>query len=108
MAAREKVAIARELLARDVDPSVARRSSKSADSVPLVGIVEQVGMDWFAAVHKHSVSESQYKRNLSRFRNYIVPFIGQKAMSDVTSSDILDCVQRIASRGTLETAHRTK
>ena len=95
---------ARELLARNVDPSLhkkIRKGSLGDDS----NSFEAVALEWYAG-WKDLNSEAHTKRVFARLEKDIFPWLGDRPMVDIEPPEILMLLRRIQARGALETAHR--
>lgn len=103
--ARKRRDEARKLLANDIDPSENRKASKTAKVERAANSFEVVAREWFA---KHSVNwaENHADRTIRRLERDIFPWIGGKAIADITAPKLLEVIRRIEQRGALETAHR--
>lgn len=99
---------ARELIARDIDPSAERKEAK-AIAVALEQeqalTFEAVSREWFAKKTAHLTPDYK-KQILARLENHLFPYIGGKPISLLEPSDVLAAVRRTESRGAIETAHR--
>lgn len=96
---------ARRLLANHVDPSENRRVTKSVRADRAANSFEVVAREWFAKQNTGWV-ENHGNRILRRFERDIFPWIGGRAVADVSAPELLSVVQRIEKRGAHETAHR--
>jgi integrase len=97
----------RKLLAGGVDPSENRKASKSASSARASNSFEVVTREWFAKFSPGwAVTHSG--RILEFFERDVFPWLGNKAISDVTAQDLLGIIRRIEARGALDTAHRAR
>jgi integrase len=103
--ARERRDEARKLLAEGVDPSENRKAVKSAKVERSANSFEVVAREWFAK-YSTTWNASHGDRIIRRLERDIFPWIGGKAIAEVTAPDLLATVQRIEKRGALETAHR--
>lgn len=103
--ARERRDEMRRLLAQDIDPSLHRKSTKEASLISAANSFELVAMEWHSK-YSSSWVESHSSRILTRLKRDIFPWIGSKSIAKLSPQEILKCIQRIESRGALETAHR--
>ncbi len=104
--ARLKHAEARKLLAAKIDPSENRKAQKSARVSNETNNFEVIAREWVADYMKDK-SDSHTGRILRRFELYLFPWIGKKAIVDITAPDILAPIKLIQKLNKLETAHRT-
>jgi integrase len=107
-AARDRRDDARRLLASGIDPSTERKAAKQAqiDAARLADdTFEAVSLEWFNK-YNNCWAESHAHTVIQRLRRDLLPWLGQRRISDITSSDLLAVLRRVESRGTHETAHR--
>jgi integrase len=103
--AREKRDAARALLANGVDPAENRKAQKAAFVTRTASSFETVAREWFAKFSPNWVS-SHGSKILLRLENDIFPWIGERAIGEVTAPELLTCLRRVENRGAVETAHR--
>jgi len=96
---------ARKLLANGIDPGENRKAVKAARQVRAANSFEVVAREWYAK-QAPNWAEHHGDRIIRRFERDIFPWIGGRPIADVTAPELLAVVQRIESRGALETAHR--
>lgn len=105
--AREKRDAARRLLSQDppADPSETRKAQKASNAERAANSFEVIAREWH---NKNATNwtKSHSARILRRLELDIFPWIGGKAVADITAPDLLGAARRIESRGALETAHR--
>ena len=104
--ARVKHAEARKLLAQDIDPSASRKAKKSATVDRAANSFEVVAREWAISYFKNK-SSSHHDRTMRRLEIYLFPWLGGKAIAEITAPQILEVVKRIENLNKLETAHRT-
>ena len=103
--ARERRDEARKLLARGVDPSLNRKARKQAREDEVDNTFEVLAREWHSE-NAHTWSTEHRDDILRRLARNIFPWIGKRPIGDITAPELLPVIQRIASRGALETAHR--
>lgn len=103
--ARDRRDIARKLLADGIDPSENRKAQKTAKVERAANSFEVVAREWYAK-HASGWAEHHSNRTIRRLERDIFPWIGGRAIADVTAPELLGAVRRIEKRGALETAHR--
>jgi integrase len=105
-AARRKREEARELLARGIDPSEARKAEKLRQKVLAESTLESLAKEWD---RRYLSTRAQTHRDkvMRRLEMYVFPCLGRRPVSELTAPEILACVRRIAAANKLETAHRT-
>lgn len=104
--ARERRDAARKLLAREIDPGETKKAAKAANSLKTSNSFEIIAREWLAS-YMADKSESHTARILRRFELYLFPWIGSKAIADITAPEILQHIKRVQAQNKLETAHRT-
>jgi integrase len=103
--ARERRNEARKLLANEIDPSENRKAQKAAKSEREANSFEVVAREWFTK-HEPNWSANHANRIIRRLERDIFPWIGGKAIANITVQRLLETIRRIEQRGALETAHR--
>ena len=96
---------ARRVLAAGTDPSTARQTKKAAESG--ADRFEAIAREWHQK-HKVRWTPRHTATVLQRLEAYLFPWIGTRAVTDITAPDILAVLRRLETRGALETAHRAK
>ena len=104
--AREGREAARKLLADGVNPSEQRKATKASKLVSAANSFEVIAREWVSTYMKDK-SSSHTDRILRRFELYLFPWIGKKAIVDITAPELLVSIKRIQNQNKLETAHRT-
>ena len=103
--ARRRREEARQLLAREIDPSEYRKAQKAAREQRSANSFEAVAREWFIK-HAPNWATSHSSRILSRLERDIFPWMGGQPVAAITAPELLTVVRRIEQRGALETAHR--
>lgn len=104
--ARQRRDDAKKLLANGVDPGEIKKAQKAEKVEAATNTFENVAREW----HKKSIpdwSENHAERLLTRLEQDVFPFIGNKPIADIKTSEIAEVLERVSNR-TLETAHRLK
>lgn len=94
----------RKLIARGIDPVVARKADKQSQGDQ--DSFETIAIEWHEKF-KHNWTVNHADRTLTRIKQNIFPWLGNKSISQITAPELLTALRRIESRGALETAHRT-
>jgi integrase len=100
--AREQRDIIRKQVADGIDPSLNRKVQKTGS---LENSFKAIALEWFAK-HMATKSESHQKRTLRRLERDLFPWVGSRPISSIKASELLISLQRVESRGAIETAHR--
>lgn len=103
--AREKCATARKLMANGVDPGEQRKAEKAAGVERGANSFEVIAREW---VTKQSGTwvPTHTSKIMLRLENDLFPWIGARAIAELTAPDILNCLRRVEARGAVESAHR--
>lgn len=103
--ARDRRDEARKLLANEIDPSENRKAKRAAKVERATNSFEVVAREWFTK-HEPNWSANHANRIIRRLERDIFPWVGGKAIADITATQLLEAIRRIEQRGALETAHR--
>jgi len=98
---------ARNLLAKGIDPSQAKRASKAAKLALTENSFELVAREWHTK-NLHTWKRSNADKLLNLLQNDLFPWLGKRPVGDITAPELLQTIRRIESRGVLETAHRAR
>ena len=98
--AREKREEARELLSKNINPISEKRIKKASESLTLGNVIDE----WIE-LRKKSASEATVTQNKRMFKN-ITDWLGNVAIKDVKRVNIINILEKVQNRGTIETAHR--
>lgn len=103
--ARARAVEARRTLEGGQDPGAVKRQERQAEVERARGTVEAAAAAWLkkAAPDWSPGHRARVERAL---RRDILPFVGSRPLGDVTPVDVLGLVDRVAARGTTETARR--
>ncbi|WP_130472974.1 tyrosine-type recombinase/integrase, partial [Candidatus Magnetaquicoccus inordinatus] len=105
--ARERRDEARQLLARGVDPGEYRKATKDMDESRTENSFESVAREWLAKFTP-KWTEGHASKITRRLELDIFPWLGAKAVDEITAKDVLSVLRRIEERGVIETVHRAK
>jgi len=103
--ARERRDEARKQLAAGMDPGENRKAIKMAKAEKNGNTFEVIAREW---IQKQSVrwTESNKEKITQRLEKDIFPWLGKRPIEDITPPELLKILERIESRGAVETAHR--
>ncbi|HEY0179821.1 MAG TPA: integrase arm-type DNA-binding domain-containing protein [Dokdonella sp.] len=97
---------ARRLLDKGINPSQARRADERERRASARNTFKTVALEWidrmggmWTAHHSADVWRS--------LEQEAFPAIGSRPVSEVTPSEVIDCLRKIEARGAIEVAHRT-
>jgi integrase len=103
--ARERREVARKLLADGVDPGEHRKAAKAVKVERAANSFEVIGREWFEK-NRETWAPSHADKIIKRLENDVFPWLGGKAIAEISAPDVLAVLRRIEGRGTLDTAHR--
>lgn len=103
--ARQRRDVARKLLADGVDPGEHRKAVKAVKVERAANSFEVIGREWFEK-NRETWAPSHADKIIKRLENDVFPWLGGKAIAEITAPDVLTVLRRIEGRGTLDTAHR--
>ena len=104
-AARDLRKEARTHLANTIDPGVLRNSIKRSKKLAAENSFEAIAREWHAKFTP-KWTKGHAERILIRLEQDMFPWIGKRAIIDVTAPEILSALRRVENRGAIETAHR--
>jgi integrase len=105
--ARDRRDEARKLLANAIDPGENRKVQKAAKVERAANSFEAIAREWFAK-NREAWAASHSDKIIKRLENDVFPWLGGKAIAEITAPDVLSVLRRIEGRGTIDTAHRAK
>jgi integrase len=105
--ARERRDAARKLLANGIDPGQAKREGKQAKIVAAANTFELVARQWLGKVAA-SRSASTQDKVTAWLEHDVFPALGKIQISDIKPRDVLAVVQKVETRGAIDSAHRIK
>jgi integrase len=103
--ARERREEARQLLARGLDPSAVRQAQKASTALRSLDSFEVVAREWFHRF-KGTWAESYSKTVIRRLERDVFPWLGDRAITEITAPELLAVLRQVEGRGAIETAHR--
>lgn len=99
--ARERRDEARSLVANGVDPSQQRKASVTAKA----NTFEAIAREWYEQ-HVEGWAKTHSSKVWRRLEKDAFPWLGAKAIADISAPDVLHVMRHIDARGARETAHR--
>ncbi len=103
--ARDRRDEARKLLANAIDPGENRKVQKAAKVERAANSFEAIAREWFAK-NRETWAASHADKIIKRLENDVFPWLGGKAIAEITAPNVLAVLRRIEGRGTNDTAHR--
>ena len=107
VAARKKRDEARELLAKDIDPSLTKAINKQIVRTAAENTFKAVALEWHAKTSKTwaETTAANIKRYLEKD---IFPWLGNRVIKDIAAPELLAVLRKIESRGAHEKAQRCR
>jgi integrase len=105
--ARKRRESARELLADGIDPSHAKQEDKKTKISAAAHTFEIVARQWLAKTASERATSTQEKVT-GWLKHDVFPFIGGRPISAIGPREVLAAVQKVESRGAIDSAHRVK
>lgn len=105
--ARERMRKGRELLAAKIDPGEQRKAEKAATLERTANTFEAVAEEWWTKREKEIVAGT-VKRERRLLEKYLLPYIGQLPIDEVTAPALLAALRKPEAAGKVETAHRAR
>jgi integrase len=98
---------ARAMLAKDVDPSSAKRAAKRASKLATGNSFKAVACEWID--NQRLRLAPRYRALIhSRLEADIFPHIGSRPVADIDALELLEAIRKVEKRGVLETARRLR
>lgn len=108
--ARKRRQQARSLLAQGINPSEERKRRKAeqtAEEQKHLNTLERIARQWFE-IAQTEWTYGHSRTVLSRLERDILPPLGDKLISEITTKDVLQVLRLVEARQAYETAHRIK
>jgi len=105
--ARAKRDAAKNLLSEGVDPVRHRQLTVSQQKEAAENSFQSISMEWFSRQEK-SWSKGHARTVTGRLELNLLPWLGQRPISEISPQELLKVLRKIEARGAIETAHRCK
>jgi integrase len=107
--ARERRHEARTRIAKGIDPSADRKADKEKKAERSANCVEVIAREW----HEHMIGNKAWSADhaatiMTRLEKDVFPWIGSRPIIEVTAKEIKAILDRVRSRGVIETARRVR
>jgi integrase len=107
--ARERRHEARARIAKGIDPSADRKTVKEKKAESSANSFEVIAKEW----HKNQVGNKAWSADhaatiMTRLEKDVFPWIGSRPIAEVTAKEIKAILDRVRSRGVIETARRVR
>ena len=96
---------ARDKLARDIDPSVAKKAAKAAKRELAENSFEALAREWFENWRLDKV-EIYARKLMMQLEKDVFPYIGKTPIAELKAPDILSVCRRVEARGAVTAAHK--
>jgi integrase len=103
--ARDKLDEVRKYLAANIDPSEQRKAQMLALVEKVENTFEAIAREWFV-LHSPKWASNHGDKIIRRLEKNVFPWLGTRAIRNVTAPELLAVLRRIESRNANETAHR--
>lgn len=103
--ARAKRAAARKLLADDIDPAEAKRKEKQSETLGRKNTFEPIAREWHEN-WKTNLTPAYAAEVLHRIEADVFPTLGNRAIADITTPDMLEVLRKVEKRGAIDVAKR--
>jgi integrase len=103
--ARQKSDVAKEQLAKGIDPGAHKQAVKAAVRAETENTFEIIAREWFDKNEGFWV-DTHAEKIIRRMENYIFPLIGSRPVSQVTAPELLEALRRMEAGGAPDAAHR--
>ncbi len=103
--ARDKRDEARKLLAKEIDPGLAKQTAKRTNRIATENSFEAIGREWHLKVSPQW-DPNHAKTILRRLEKDVFPWLGKRPIAEITSPELLSMLRRIESRGAAEATRK--
>lgn len=103
--AREKRDEYKKQIAQEIDPVATKKQKRIEEQNTYT--FEKLLREWCEYYHQ-DLSEGTKQRTLRNLELYIIPWLGNTNIKELTSPELLQCLRRVESQQKLETANRLK
>ncbi|WP_100640744.1 tyrosine-type recombinase/integrase [Alteromonas facilis] len=105
--ARQRHQEARTLLAEGTDPSEAKRLKQLESTIITQNTFKAVATEWYKS-KMTGMSQTHRERTTRILDKNLFPAIGERPIKNINAPELLACLRKIESKGTIDTAHRAK
>lgn len=95
----------KKLISQGIEPIQQRKTSRNQRMEASENTLESVARRWFEI---KKGNDEHRERSLRRLELYAFPKLGYRPIQDITTLDLVSCLEAVERRGILETAHRIK
>ncbi len=105
--ARDKRHEAKKKIEAGIDPGEEKKSIEASRIATAENTFEKIARECFSKMADVWTTDT-IRTNMGRLERDIFPVIGNRPIDDITVKDVLETLQRVESRGTIDSAHRCK
>ena len=105
--ARSRREDARAFLAKDIDPGVAKKTTKRIAKLASENTFEVIAREWLTN-QRNRLAVRYSMRLLARLEADIFPQIGSRPIMDIDAPELLEMLRNVEKRGVIETARRLR
>ena len=98
---------ARTQLAKEIDPSVAKRVRKQTQAEEGSNSFKVIATEWFQTKMKDKAKGYQ-DRTWRGLKNDLFPALGHRPINQITAQELLAALRKVEARGAVDMAHRVK
>lgn len=98
---------ARAQVKQGIHPTRAKHAEKLRKTKEGANTFELVTRQWFG-LQQDKLNKKYHAQNLRRMEQLIFPHMGKLPVTEITTPVVVDAIERIGARGTIETANRMK
>ena len=95
------------MLAKDIDPGVAKKSTKRIAKLASENTFEVLAREWIAN-QRNRLADRYSMRLLARLEADVFPQIGSRPIMDIDAPELLEMLRNVEKRGAIETARRLR
>jgi integrase len=97
--------VARDLVARGINPIVQKRDARATPSDTAEYVFERIALNWYESWQAKRVP-SHATRNLQRIKLYLLPLLGTRDIRQISTADVSAVIAKIVDAHKPETARR--
>ena len=105
--ARSRREDARALMAKDIDPGMAKRVTKRIARLTSENTFEAIAREWLGN-RRNKFGLEYYARLQARLEADIFPQIGSRPITEIDAPELLEMLRKVEKRGVIETARRLR
>lgn len=103
--ARQKRSEAKDLLRRNIDPSLEKQSLRIAAVTQAENTFGSIAWEWYEN-NCHSWTDKHAKKLWRRLEIHIIPYLGKRPIAEILPRELLSVLKNVQSKGATEMTHR--